>query len=268
MRTNEIWFDPRIRERFSMPPSNRRQRPAPALLEDLRARIRRLERHSGAGTAVEAEALPFIDDVIDGALPWGGLPRACLNEICGGAAATGFSAALLSRFAGSDGNVLWCRRGRGLYGPGLAAFGLRSDHLIVARGRNDTEILWAMEEGLRSASLAAVLGEAATITPTAARRLQLAAESGGVTALLLRPTVPAAASPATTRWRVAPAPNQAADEKIGIRWKVELLRCRGTAPRTWIVEWRNGTAGGFSVAADLRDRPFESVEEGDLRLAS
>jgi len=256
-----------------MPPTTHRRRPAPALLENLRARIRRLERHSGRGTGADSDALPFADAAIDDVLPWGGLPRACLNEICGGAAATGFATALLSRFAAGGDSVLWCRRGRGLYGPGLAAFGLGPERLIVARGRNDTEVLWAMEEGLRSASLAAVLGETGSISPTAARRLQLAAESSGVTALLLHPTPPAAANPATTRWRVTSAPNQGVDGQdvdgmIGIRWRVELLRCRGTAPRTWIMDWHNGKTGGFSVAADLHDRPLESIEEGDgLRLA-
>ena len=48
-------------------------------------------------------------------------------------------------------------------------------------------MLWAMEEGLRSGAVSAVLGEVATVPPIALRRLQLAAETGGATGLLLRP---------------------------------------------------------------------------------
>ena len=81
-----------------MSPSNRPRRPAPALLEDLRARIRRLERHGGGETDDTPGALPFIAAAIDDALPWGGLARACLHEVGGDG---GFCAALLARFAGA-----------------------------------------------------------------------------------------------------------------------------------------------------------------------
>ncbi len=252
---------------------NRPRRPAPALLKDLRARIRRLERHApGAGNAYETEdasgPLPFGVGDIDAALPWGGLPRACLHEVGGGdGAATGFCAALLARFAGGGGVALWCRRGRGLYGPGLATFGLDPERLIVVRGRSGTDVLWAMEEGLRSGSPAAVLGEADAVTPTAARRLQLAAEGGGVTALLLRPAGKATPSPAVTRWRVSAAPSTISGGGVGIRWKVELLRCRGGGSRSWFVEWHNGTTGGFSVAAGFRHRSAEPAQGRITRLA-
>jgi hypothetical protein len=104
--------------------------------------------------------------------------------------------------------VLWCRSGRGRhdpapYGPGLAGFGVDLGRLLVVRGRSETEVLWAMEEGLRSGVAAAVLGEATAPSPIALRRLQLAAEAGGGTALLLRPYAGAAiTASATTRWRV------------------------------------------------------------------
>lgn len=237
-----------------MSPSSRPRRPAPALLDDLRARIRRLERHGVHATDDPPAPLPFGAAAIDAALPWGGLPRACLHEVGGTVgAATGFCAALLARLAEAGGTVLWCRRGRGLHGPGLAAFGLAAERLIVVRGRNDREMLWAMEEGLRSTGLAAVLGEVGTVTATAARRLQLAAEAGGVTALLLRPRTPAAASPALTRWRVSPAPSP----RLDVRWRLELLHVRSAAPRSWFVEWQDGTTGGFSVAAEAGHRPAE-----------
>ncbi len=281
-----------------MSPPNRFRRPDPALLEDLRARIRRLERHAPERDDPPG-ALALGAPEIDGALPWGGLPRASLHEIIGGdGAASGFCAALLARLAGDRGSVLWCRRGRDLYGPGLAAFGLDPGRLIVVRGRTPTDVLWAMEEGLRSGGLAAVLGETDGIGPTAARRLQLAAEAGCVTALLLRPAHGKTA-PAVTRWRVSAAPGVPAKGHEGAHgsftgapwWRVELLRCRASgragnavenpghpgapsgkrppgAPRSWLVEWRDGTTGGFTVAAELRHRPADPAAESvEARLA-
>jgi protein ImuA len=281
-----------------MSPPNRFHHPDPALLEDLRARIRRLERHAPERDDPPG-ALALGAPEIDGALPWGGLPRASLHEIIGGdGAASGFCAALLARLAGDRGSVLWCRRGRDLYGPGLAAFGLDPGRLIVVRGRTPTDVLWAMEEGLRSGGLAAVLGETDGIGPTAARRLQLAAEAGCVTALLLRPAHGKTAS-AVTRWRVSAAPGVPAKGHEGAHgsftgapwWRVELLRCRASgragnavenpghpgapsgkrplgAPRSWLVEWRDGTTGGFTVAAELRHRPVDpAAERVGARLA-
>ena len=234
-------------------PSPGLRKPDPALLEDLRARIRRIERPTAAGVP---DPLSLGAAAIDGALPWGGLPRAVLHEIIGDdGAASGFCAALAARLAGGAGSVLWCRREHGLYGPGLAAFGLGLERLIVVRGRTGSDVLWAMEEGLRSGSLAAVVGEAEGIPPTAARRLQLAAEAGGATGLLLRPargTGPP--GPAVTRWRARAAPG--ASEPGGgagaPRWRLELLRCRGGTPAGWLVEWRDETTGGFTVVAKLR----------------
>ncbi len=257
----------------------------PAVLESLRRRIRGLE-----GTFCRGEdggVLKLGASTIDDALPWGGLPRAALHEVLAadGGAAAGFCAGLLARLAGGRGTVLWCRRGYGrrLYGPGLAAFGLDPARLIVVRGRNATDVLWVMEEALRSGTLAGVLGEAEGLSVTAARRLQLAAEGNATTAVLLRAGDDEGASPAVTRWRVAAAPGGRAEGRPGVgrpRWRVDLLKCRNAAgaaaggSRSWLVEWTDGmhgtTAGGFAVVADLRDRPC-AAPGGDsaahLRLA-
>jgi protein ImuA len=239
-----------------MPASDGVSRPDPALIADLRARI---ERIGGWGLQPDhsLEARSFGVDEIDAALPWGGLPRACVHEVAAAdisAAAAGFCAVLLARLAGGDGAVAWCGRKDGLYGPGLAAFGLDATRLIVVRARTDKDVFWAMEEGLRSGSLAAVLGEAGRADSIALRRLQLAAETGGVTALLLRPAgasiVPGSV---TSRWRVGTVSGVPAGVDRP-RWRVEMRRCRAGTPATWLLEWRHET-GGLAVAADLRHRP-------------
>lgn len=235
------------------------------LIADLRGRIERLE-----GAAVSPGQRPgggkvsLGIDAIDRALG-GGLRPAGLHEVVAAdesAAAQGFAAALLARLAGTHGTVVWCRCYAGLYGPGLAAMGLDPVRLIVVRAAREDDVLWVLEEGLRSRAPAAVLGETASGGPVALRRLQLAAESGGVAALLLRPfgarVVP---GPVLSRWRIGSANSGAGrGNRLGPRWRVELQRLRGGTPGTWLVEWCDET-GGFAVAPDVRDRPARPVAQ-------
>ena len=236
--------------------------PSDATLDQLRARIRALELGAG-GDAVEAVplALPAIDD----ALPWGGLPRGALHEIVAGGPGVGegFAAALLARFIAGRGPALWCLARGDLFGPGLGAFGLAPDRLIIARARHSDDVLWAMEEGLRSGVPGAVLGEPRGLDLAAGRRLQLAARAGGVACLVLRVAgiTKSEISAAVTRWRVDAAPSLPPDGLLtnglaglgALRWRVELLRCRGAVPRQWLLEWNNETCD-FAVVSLLGER--------------
>lgn len=230
------------------------------VLASLRQRIARIE---GVHLARQARAqAPLCLGVaeVDAALPGGGLRRAGLHEVLAGdeAAALAFIAALTARGIGERGAALWCAGGRGLYAPGLAQFGLDPDRLILARGADDTAILWAMEEGLRSARLPVVVGAVRRLDLTAGRRLQLAAERGGAVALALRPDRAASrAGAGLTRWRLAGAPGGPVAGYRGVgapRFSIELLRCRGgDAPRRWLIEWDDATHT-FRLAAPLADR--------------
>jgi protein ImuA len=241
-------------------------------LAALREQVRRLERGAGAG-----RTLPFGVVALDAALPGGGLALGALHEVMGagpdeedGAAAAAFAAGILARLARAEGApVLWCLAADDLYAPALAAYGLAPERLLLARCRSDEDILWTMEEGLRSAVLAAVIGEVGVLTPTAGRRLQLACEAAGTGGFVLRRwrSGTAAArqrgvpSVAATRWRIAAAPSRGAGEPhltpsgIGAPlWRVELLRCRGGLPRLWLMEEGDAT-GHVALAAELADRP-------------
>ncbi len=242
-------------------------------LAELRSRVRALEM---AGPRRRAEAAPFGAPEVDGALPWGGLPRACAHEVVAagpddGTAAEGFCAALLARLIAGRGPALWCLARAGLHGPGLGAFGLEPDRLIVARARRPADVLWAMEEGLRSGQLGAVLGEARALDLTAGRRLQLAAGAGGAACLVLRPPEAGhAPGAAVTRWRVAAAASAPEGGLPGLpgapRWRVELVRCRGGAPRQWLLEW-NDEARHFAVVSVLAERETGAAAEAPRRRA-
>jgi len=259
-----------------------------SITAELRKQIARLECAASGAKAAPREAVISVGAAdIDAALPWGGLPVGGLHEIFGDAAATGFAASLLARLDNvkSGAPILWCQTGRELYGPGIAAYGLDPNRLILVHGRNDTDLLWAMEEGLAAPGLAGIVGVLHKVPPIAGRRLQLAAEERGRFGLLLRPLDPlvrnraaadlAATSMALTRWRASAAPSEPlliGGREAGMghaRWQLELQRCRLSTfnqnttyaghPKTWQVEWRDET-GDLSVVAALRDGSVEPAE--------
>jgi protein ImuA len=255
-----------------------------ALLPELRERIRRIERPTAAVHGV----LPFSIAAIDRVLLDGGLVLGALHEILGagsdeedGAVAAAFAAGILGRLttqeSSGDGMALWCLLRPDLYGPGLAAHGLDPARLVLVRAARDSEILWAMEEGLRAPGIAAVVGEVGTLPAVASRRLQLAAERSGITVFLLRRwraggqaarerNLPNAA---VTRWRITALPSQPLPREPGVghpRWRIELLRCRGGEPACWEVEGADAT-GHVSLASALADRPAASVPAEQIRRA-
>src|ERR1051325_1122911 len=141
---------------------------------------------------------------------WPKSPAPCREEA---AAAARFIAGILARLGNRP--VLWCLKRPDLYGPGLLAHGLDPARLVLVCAKRDDELLWAIEEGLRTPGLAAVVGEIGRLPMVAGRRLQLAAERSGVTAFLLRRwrngeeamAERERPSAAVTGWRVAALPS-------------------------------------------------------------
>ena len=240
----------------------------PRAIAGLREYLSRAESCGRAAGAV----LPFGISEIDTRLPGGGLLRGHLHEVIEGGAASEYAAVATLFAAGIaariPGLVLWCLRGRDLFAPALARIGLHPDRVIYCETWKDRDVLPTMEEGLRCAGLAAVVGEVTKLPLTASRRLQLCAGETGVTALLLRRWRTAsekqfAGEPnaAATRWRVSPA--TALDgpfDQIGRqRWLVELLRVRRGEPYSWIVEACDAQ-GHLGLPAAMADRPAAAEE--------
>jgi len=241
-----------------------------ARLAALREEVRAIE---CAGRAAGRLSLPFGLEAVDRRLADAGLAVAALHEAAPATPALGddaaaalFLAAVAARLATAqgEGTVLWALARRDLFAPGLAQAGLTPERLIYAECRNDEEVLAVMEEGLRHGGLAAVVGEVGNVRLAAARRLQLAAEEKGTTALMLRRWRRAGAdplgspSPAVTRWRIGCAPSQTlAVPGVGRpRWQVELARQRGGESHIWILEAPDAEArlALFSLSADREDQ--------------
>jgi protein ImuA len=240
---------------------------SPIAIAELRRWLERIEGHGSAS----APALPFGIPEIDRHL-LGGLRRGHLHEVIEGgtagehaAVATLFVAGIVARIPGP---VLWCLRGRDLFAPALARIGLHPDRVIYCETWKDRDVLPAMEEGLRCAGLAAVVGEVTKLTLTSSRRLQLCAGETGVTALLLRrwrtvneKQLAGEPNAASTRWRVSPSPSAQGpfDHIERQRWLIELLRVKGGEPRSWIVEACDAE-GCLRLPATLADRSAAAEE--------
>jgi protein ImuA len=246
----------------------------PTAIAELRRWLERVEAHGRTEQAV----LPFGLDAIDRSLPQGGLPLGHLHEVIeAGAAgeyaglASLFIAGILARLSGP---VLWCLRGRDLFAPALARIGLHPDRVIYCEAWKDHDVLPAMEEGLRCAGLAAVVGEVTHLSLSSSRRLQLCAGESGVTALALRrwrnTTEKALAgepNAAATRWRISPQPSlpggfEGLERQL---WQVELLRLRGGEPHSWILEACDAE-GHLALPAAMAERPAAAA--GQRRAAA
>ncbi|SFK79248.1 ImuA family protein [Methylocapsa palsarum] len=228
-------------------------------IKALRAQIEQIE-----GRRRARSTLPFGIAELDSRLPGGGLAIGALHEVAGdggcGAAATLFAAGIAAR---AKNKVLWCVSRADLFAPGLAQAGLASGRVMYVEAGDDKSVLACMEEGLRHGGLGAVVAEAARLSMTASRRLQLAAEASGATiAIVLRrgrrqagAADFGAPTAAATRWRISALPSSPLPVPgIGRpRWRVELIRGRAGEGAEFELEACDAK-GRLAVPSELVDR--------------
>jgi len=185
----------------------------------------------------------------------GGLAAGALHEIAAAseshiAAVSGFALALTaSRTEKRRRLALWIAQNLALLesgapcGLGLDDFALAPERLITVTTSRPRDLLWSMEEALRSPAVDTVIGElrGENIDPVALRRLSLAAAANGAFALLLRTAPSEAVSPAATRWIVGAAPSLSRYGQIyrtcAVRFNAQLVRNRRGPLGNWILEW-------------------------------
>ena len=168
--------------------------------------------------------------------------------------------------------VLWLRQeeaerqGGQLHAPGLAEIGLDPARLLLGVLPDAVTLLRAAADVVRCAEVGAVVIELwrnpRALDLTASRRLAVAAEASGVTALMLRAQAEPSPSAAQTRWAIRAAPSEALEAQAPgyPTFDVELLRQRGrSSGGHWRLEWdrervgfREASASGAVAAAAER----------------
>jgi protein ImuA len=189
-----------------------------------------------------------------------------------------------SSLSRASARVLWCAmptdlgEGGHLYAPALARMGFDPGQFIFVTPTRAVDVLWAMEEGLRSNALAAVVGQLDDVGLTPARRLSLAAAAANTPCIVVanKRAVPVAA--VATRWRIGPLRSGSLSrgaltcgsghEKRRVR--IGLERCRaqpvGSGSVVFAGEWSDD-AHCFRVVAGPADRAL-APRLGTPELAS
>lgn len=93
------------------------------------------------------------------------------------------------------------------YAPALAARGVDLSRVLMIHPRAETDVLWSLEQALRSGTCGAVLGWVGKADDRALRRLQLAAAEGDSWGVLFRPAS-VASDPSPAALRLLLKPNQ------------------------------------------------------------
>jgi len=241
-------------------PSLDRGRSRRDVVNDLRRLLPRLESVSSA-QRIFSFGLPLLD----GHLPRGGIISGALHEVTCAEdgdmpAALGFVIALLTLMPRLDPVFLVASPrsltnfGR-LHGHGLKDLGLDPTRLVLVEPENEAQTLWAVQEALRSAVPAAVVGAISKkLDLKMSRRLHLAAGNSELPLILLLPAGVMGSSAAATRWRVSAV--KAARDRFGLvtgwRWRAKLERCRNGRPGEWLLEFDH-VAHRFSLAAPMAD---------------
>ncbi|MGO4915860.1 ImuA family protein [Pseudogemmobacter sp. W21_MBD1_M6] len=124
------------------------------------------------------------------------------------------------------------------------------ERLHLLRPVGETDLLWCAEEALRAAPVALVIAEPKQpLSLIAGRRLQLAAEAGGTTGLVLIHQ-DAGSNAAETRWQCEPIAATAEHSTLH-RWRL-IKNKRGTLG-SWALNW-NGTSATFHMVSEARER--------------
>lgn len=187
-----------------------------------------------------------IDRSLGGGMVRGRVHEVFATDAADASSATGFVAMLALLFGGG---IVWLReeasqQRHGLNVLGLAEIGLDPARLILGLPPDPLALLCAAADVARcpgvSVAVVEIWRDPRVLDLTATRRLALAAETSGVTVLLLRIAGVPAPSAAQTRWVVQSASSLPLEANAPGRpaFDIALVRQRGRpAGLDWRVEW-------------------------------
>jgi protein ImuA len=218
--------------------------------------------HRGQLQVLSAEALErgkaFLTGLgaLDAVAPGGGFAFGAVHELIGeDERLPMFVAAYLARCAiGENGNVAWCDPHHRLYPPAAAAVGLPLERLYWVRPTKPADVTWAIGECLRCRGVSVTVAQPGKLSRIEARRLQLAAETGGGVGLLLRSSAAASGEfAAATRWLVRSIPG----ERTVQRWMLQLIHGHGGRVGQGVILEANRETRHVCAFAAVGDRSVE-----------
>lgn len=191
----------------------------------------------------------------DAQFPLGAVHEFLTNDYPSAASTNGFIAGILTNIMRNKGVTIWISLCPAIFPPALTSFGISPEKMIFIYLKKEKEILWVMEEALKCAGLAAVVGEVDALSFTTSRRLQLAVEKSEVTGFVIRNNAGGLNTNAcVTRWKITSLPSDLAGDMPGVgfpRWNAELLKVRNGRPGNWQVEFSGGRFRHISKVAAL-----------------
>ena len=207
-------------------------------LETLRAQVSAIENER---TVCNSDTVSGGAAVIDRILPAGGYRKGVLVDwIAPTGCAADFLSMKVAKEAASDGGaIVVIDPDRQFFPVAAAAMGLPMEQLIVLQSSGnssseaiDQDLLWAIDQSLRSPAVAAVWGPLPKVDDRWSRRFQLSAESSGCFGLFVRPlSVARQPSWAEVQWLVSPAARVAETGKAdpnSFFTRLQMVRCRGS----------------------------------------
>lgn len=222
---------------------------------DTLERLRRDIAHLDAPQTIDASRRITLGHAGADATLRGGLLRGALHEVfagdgCHAAAATGFVAGLSKQVVARR-PLLWVRQdftemeSGTLSMSGWRDLGLDPRQIVTVHATDSETTLRVAADALACDALGAVViefwGASKAFDLVASRKLTLAAQTSGVTALLLRVAAAPMASTAETRWivRAAHSPPVAPWQVWGAPMlDTQLVRNRHGPLGHWIMEWK------------------------------
>jgi protein ImuA len=204
--------------------------------------------------------------IIKQAFPNSTFPLGSVHEFyCTGsednAASCAFIAGIVSSLMKTGAPSVWVSAEKNIFPPALKQFGIDPHKIIFINSRKPKEILWVIEEALKTDSVCTVVGEINEISFIESRRLQLAVEQSKVTGFLLRQNPKHLATACVTRWRIKSVPSEKESiPGIGFpKWNVELLKVRNGKQGCWQMQWCN-------ERFELVRQPILTLEEQQRKI--
>lgn len=205
----------------------------PTVLRELAERVRGIQ----ARYRPPARRISSGFEALDAALG-GGFPAGALHELVAASHATAgrtLALRIAANAAGPGRWILYFDAAGDLYPPAAEFMGLALDRLLIMRIHRRGDTLWALEQTLRCPAVAAAVASVGKLEPLEARRLQLAAETGGGVLLLV-------STPADSRADRAAKLGPATFAATRIRLLPLTVESGGRGVRAEIIKSREGGA--------------------------